>query len=72
MTERYNMRGTFSKNLYEGGAQERPLASQYHEWANVARIRWPRVARVLDSIAKGWEEDAEREDNRAEQDKQRT
>ncbi|MFZ0931827.1 MAG: hypothetical protein WAN11_24730 [Syntrophobacteraceae bacterium] len=69
MTERYNMRGTFTKALYEGGAQERALASSYHEWANISRTRWPRVAEVLDAIAQGWEEDAKREDTRAEQDK---
>ena len=72
ITERYNIRGTVTKALYEGGAQERELAGRYHEWANISRLRWPRVARALDSIAKGWEQDAEREDNRAEQDKQRS
>jgi hypothetical protein len=48
------------------------LASKYREWANISRSTWPRVARLLDTIAQGWEEDAEREDTRAEQDKQRT
>lgn len=72
ITERFNMRGTVTKALYEGGAQERKLASSYHTWASISRMRWPRVAKILNTIAKGWEEDAEREDTRAEQDKQRS
>ena len=64
------MRGVVTKALYEGGAQERKLAARYYEWANISRSRWPRVARVLDTIAKDWEKNAEREDTRAEQDKQ--
>jgi hypothetical protein len=63
------MRGVYNKALYEGGDQERALAGQYRGWAAVARAHWPRMARVLDAIAEGWEEDARREDARAEQDK---
>jgi hypothetical protein len=71
MVERYNMRGTFTKSLYEGGAQERALASQYRKWADISRSQWLRTADLLDNIAKGWETDAIREDERAEQDKLR-
>lgn len=67
--ERHNMRGTYSKALYEGGNQERLLAQQYRGWAAISRARWPRMARVLDMIAEGWEEHARREDQHAEQDK---
>jgi hypothetical protein len=69
MVERYNIRGIYKKNLYEGGTQERALASKYRGWANISRTRWPRMARVLAAIAEGWEEDGRREDARAEQDK---
>jgi hypothetical protein len=69
MVERYNIRGIYKKNLYEGGTQERALASEYRGWANISRTRWPRMARVLAAIAEGWEEDGRREDARAEQDK---
>jgi hypothetical protein len=69
MIERYNMRGVFTKALFEGGVQERALASQYRHWADISRTRWPRMARVLETIAQDWEEDARREDVRAEQDK---
>ena len=65
------MRGTFTKSLYEGGAQERALASQYRKWADISRSQWLRTADLLDNIAKGWETDAIREDERAEQDKLR-
>jgi hypothetical protein len=69
ITERYNMRGTVSKALYEGGAQERALSSQYSGWAQVSRTRWPRTARVLDTMKQSWEEQARQEDLRAEQQK---
>ena len=29
MTERFNMRGVYTKDVFEGGAQERSLAQQY-------------------------------------------
>jgi hypothetical protein len=69
MVERHNMRGVHWKALYEGGAQERALASQYRDWADISRARWPRMARILASIAEGWEEYARLGDAEAEQDK---
>jgi len=69
MLERFNMRGVYSKALYEGGDQERALASQYRDWARLSHSRWPRMARVLESIAEQWEEHGRREDERAEQQK---
>lgn len=67
--EGYNMRGIYNNALYEGGDQERALANQYRGWANSARARWPRTARVLETIAEGWEAYTRREDAEAEQDK---
>jgi hypothetical protein len=67
--ERYNMRGIYNKALYEGSDQERALAGQYRGWAIISRTRWPRMARVLETIAQGWEAEARREDAKAEQDK---
>jgi hypothetical protein len=69
VVERHNMRGVYNKALYEGGDQERALASQYRGWADISRARWPRMARILEIIAEGWEEYARREDAEAEQDK---
>jgi hypothetical protein len=65
------MRGIYNKALYEGGDQERALADQYRRWADTSRARWPRMARVLETIAEGWEAYARREDAEAEQDKLR-
>lgn len=67
--ERHNMRGAFSKAIYEGGKQERELAAQYTNWAVAIRERWPNVAQILLDIAKDWERMATSEDLRAEQDK---
>jgi len=67
MMERFNLRGVYSKALYEGGDQERALANQYRDWATQARSRWPRMARVLEMIAEQWDEHGRREDERAEQ-----
>jgi hypothetical protein len=54
---------------HEGGAQERALARQYREWAVVSGVHWPRMTRVLEAIARSWEEHARQEDVRAEQEK---
>lgn len=64
---RFNMRGPFSKAMYEGGRQERDLAAQNREWAS-ASVRWPRTHALLLRMAEEWERHAEREDIRAKQD----
>jgi hypothetical protein len=65
---RHNLRGTVSKEIFEGGGQERELAAQYRKWAQ-ASAAWPRVARVLSVIADSYGSEAGAEDARAEQDK---
>jgi hypothetical protein len=70
MTERYNMRGAYSKSLYEGGKQEREIARQYKEWSH-ATSAFPATAMMLDRIAESYQRDAAREDERAELDKLR-
>ncbi len=69
MIGRFNMRGVYSKAMYEGGDQERALASQYRGWADISRSRWPRMAQVLETMANDWEKQAQREDEQAEQEK---
>jgi hypothetical protein len=66
---RLNMRGVVSRSLYEGGVQERALASQYNEWAILLQTRWPKMSRVLKTMANEWEDQAKWEDTRAEQEK---
>lgn len=66
---RFNMRGVYSKALYEGGNQERELEQQYRRWAEASRSRWPRTAALMDRIAEGWHREAVREDEEAEQER---
>lgn len=65
-SECFNKRGVYSKNITEGGGQERALADQYQRWADQAH-QYPRTAAMLESIAERWRHDAEIEDTRAEQ-----
>ena len=69
--ERYNMRGVYSKAIFEGGDKERELAEKYRRFAAIA-VTWPRTSALLAAIAKSWERDAEREDLEAAQRKLRS
>jgi hypothetical protein len=68
--ERYNMRGVVGKAMYEGGGQERALAEEARQWATLA-AGTPRTAEMLRELARSWDGDAEREDERARQDQMR-
>lgn len=59
----YNSRGVHSRGMDEGGDQERELAAKYRGWAKLHAFDYPYVSRVLESIAAGYDRDAEREDN---------
>lgn len=67
---RFNQRGVFRKAVYDGGTQERGLASQYREWAEVAR-HWPRTSALLRRIGDDWDAHARRADTEAELDQLR-
>lgn len=56
-TERFNMRGVFSKAAFDGGDQERALAEQYRDWAS-HRKNLPRTEAMLKRIAVSWERNA--------------
>ena len=64
--ERINMRGVFSKQIGEGGDQERALARQSREWADVSS-EFVRTSAMLQRIAQSWVADAERADTAAQQ-----
>lgn len=64
--ERFNMRGVYSKDPYDGGGAERALAEQARQWANVVTA-WPRTSEMLSRVAKHWEHHAQREDIEAQQ-----
>src|SRR5207247_2322107 len=68
--ERFNMRGVVSKALFEGGGQERTLAEQTRGWASAA-AGWPLTAAMLRRIARLWDSEGTREDERARQDQMR-
>ena len=69
--ERFNMRGVYGKEIFEGGAQERAFADENLRWADIAAA-WPRTSALLRKIAKSWRLDAEREDVEAAQRKLRS
>jgi hypothetical protein len=60
-----NLRGTHWRGLHEGGTQERELASVYTRHAVVCQ-RWSRTANLLMEVARQYEREAKREDERAE------
>jgi hypothetical protein len=57
-----NSRGVTVRTPTDGGQQERALAEQYRQYAEAARLRWPRTAALMRSIADSYEADADRED----------
>jgi hypothetical protein len=67
LIERSNMRGVVTKEMYEGGAQERTLAERARASAR-ATAKWPRTAALWLKLAESLEFDAKREDERARQD----
>lgn len=56
---RFNMRGAFFRDMYDGGKEERSLADEYRLWSSKTR-RWPRTSALLNRIADGWDRSAER------------
>lgn len=61
----HNARGIVSKELFEGGAQERGLAEKYDGFAAIVRDNSPRTAALLRRLADGYRAEAAREDERA-------
>ena len=58
----YNARGVHSRNIEEGGKQERGLSARYRAWAQRMAFDYPYVAGILGNIAQYYDRDAERED----------
>jgi len=61
-----NSRGITSRGVYDGGAQERELATRYRNWSKQTAAKWPRTSRVLRLLAESYERDARENDARAE------
>ena len=70
MIERFNMRGVYTKAMFDGGKDERDLADLNRGWAN-ARTLFPRTKAMLNAIAGRWDDDAKRADEEAERDRLR-
>jgi hypothetical protein len=58
---RFNMRGVFTKNVFEGGTEERAFAAEYRKWAALT-LTWPRTSLLLGGIAENWMRQAEKAD----------
>ncbi|MEN6620116.1 MAG: hypothetical protein ABFD50_00995 [Smithella sp.] len=70
--EQFNSRGVVSKELYEGGKQERIIAMKWQSWAEKMDIKWVRTRAMLERIASGWSAHAKAEDERAEKNRLRS
>jgi hypothetical protein len=70
MIERFNMRGVYTKAIFEGGHQERDLAREARDWAK-ARSAFARTKAMLNAIAERWDGDAKRADEHAQRDRLR-
>ena len=57
-----NSRGVVTKNVNEGGAQERTLAQRYDGYAAAISMTHPRTARLLRAIADSYRHDGRLED----------
>ncbi|GID29127.1 hypothetical protein [Paractinoplanes brasiliensis] len=53
----YNRRGVTTRGVYDGGDQERQLATDYQRQASAAAA-WPRTRKLLTSLAESYERDA--------------
>jgi transcriptional regulator with XRE-family HTH domain len=61
-----NKRDAYWKAPDEGGNQERDIAKQYFDWAEAARIEWPKTAAALQRVGEQYKAYARREDAEAE------
>ena len=62
----YNKRGVTVRSPGEGGRQERELARHYGQMSESLKVKWPRTAAILRSMAESYELDAKRQDADAE------
>ena len=61
----FNKRGITSRGATEGGQQEFELAARYRDWAARVVADSPKTARVLRSLADGYDEEGRRQDEQA-------
>ncbi len=63
----HNNQGVFTKEVFEGGKQERTLAEQWRGWASVVRNHWPYTGGILTNIAEDFERGGKRADDDADE-----
>src|ERR1700690_3547560 len=63
----FNRRGVVTKGPYEGGGQERTIAARYRGYSDALAVTNPQTAAMLRRMSDGYERDAQREDDSAEQ-----
>jgi len=63
----FNRRCVTTRMPTDGGGPERDEAAKYRSDAKASALLWPRTPAVLERIAAGYEADAVREDQSAEQ-----
>jgi hypothetical protein len=61
-----NNAGTTTRNVFDGGDQERAKAARYKDWSKQIAPGWPRTGRLLRKLAESYERDARRHDDEAE------
>ena len=66
---KYNLRGVVTRDVFEGGKQDRELADGYRAGANALRNTYPKTARMLERIAKSYDADAKAESASARSDR---
>jgi hypothetical protein len=65
--ELFNNRGVTMRNPFDGGQQERDMASIYSKIAEQTKIDYPHVSKVFDQLAQRYTDDSLREDEQAQQ-----
>ncbi|MBZ0204492.1 MAG: hypothetical protein K8I03_15880 [Ignavibacteria bacterium] len=60
-----NRRGLTTRNPFEGGVQEKSLSEHYYQLAKEIELKYPFTSKMYKDIAKTYELDAKREDDRA-------
>jgi predicted ATPase len=61
---KWNLRGMTARNTGEGGGQERAIAAKFRADAEQQRAKYPRTSALLDDLARDYESDADRQDQR--------
>ena len=65
----YNKRGSSSRSAFDGGTREHHLVKYFKALAAERVTKYPKVAAVFEQLALGYEQEAKREDERAERDR---